>query len=275
MTTITLSSGTTVVIPVDWGNPSKIQCFGAAGGCSGDFNFGTGGAGGGAYAETSNPIVVIGNTYSYSIGAAGSSFDGTTGTDGGDTFFGSTMALALTGAAPGKHGIDGNGTPGAGGAGGTSGSSVGAVKFSGGSGGAGNDDTTGGGDGGAGGGGGGCAGPDGPGVNGSPPVTTSTNGGVGGAGDNSLGGAGGAANSGAGGSSNLGGGGGGGGQGIGGGIAAGNGGYPGGGCGGGSNQGGSKGGTPGAGLILMTYTPNGSIPPIVAPITFCLLGAGL
>lgn len=265
MTVVVLTSGATWTVDPTWNSANNtIETFAASGGSSGDFSFGSGGSGGGAWSSISNEAHTASSSVPITIGAAGLSHDGSTGTDGGDTWWnGSTLALSTCGSKGGIHGVDGISAGAAGGAGGAAASGVGTTKFSGGAGGAGNQNA--GGTGGPGGGGGGAAGPDGNGVTGSSAAVGNA-GGNGGAGDNGVaGGAGGAGSStngtnGTAGTANAnGGGGGGGGNGVGPAASVGGaGGFPGGGVGGGSNTGGSAGGTPAGGQIRLTWTPAGA-----------------
>lgn len=272
--------------PADWNNNNNsIECIGAGGRAltSASGGYATGGAGGGAYSKKNN--VTLSASTNYSVGAGSS----TSGTAGGDTFFGATtFASSVCAAKGGAVGASLN-TKGLGGA---AASGIGDTKYSGGDGGTGAaaaSYNTGGGGGGAGpngnggnggngfngvsggAGGGGGNGGGGNGANG-----TSTAGGNGGTNNNATGaGTGATTNPGAGGAGSNGGGGGGA-------RAAANGGngsagqewdstHGSGGGGGGSyynsNTGGSSGlygaGTPGSvgsvtsaqGIVVVTYTP--------------------
>ena len=217
-----------------------VETWGAGGG-GGDGSFaGAGGGGGGAFAKSTISVtpdeeitLIVG--LGGDIGASAS-----TGTDGADSTFDSTVVVA----AGGKGGPGANNADSIGGAGGTTADSTGDTEFAGGSGGGGtNSGDTGGGGGGA----GGIDGAGGTGTNGNGTV-----GGAGGDGDNGSGGAGGAGGNGGNGVEGTndftnGGGGGGGGDDGGSGGAGGNGG------GGGGGEG-NFAGAGGSGLIVLTYT---------------------
>ena len=260
-TIITAPTGSnqTYTRPSDWNQfKNLIQTWGAGGGGArrnGTGVAGAGGAGGGGYSHNngigSNQGTVIGATATYQIGAlgAGATTINTAGGTGGDTWFNGTV---ITSCSVGAKGGTGSSAP-AGAAGGAAASGTGASKNSGGTGGNGQATN---GAGGGGGGGAGFGGDGGAGTNGA-----SGSGGDGGQGGNG-GGAGATTNGGTGGNGSVsdnptggGGGGGGGGTPSAGGLG---GNYGGGGGGGGtSSSSGAAGGSGSAGVMRISYTPEG------------------
>lgn len=211
-----------------WTAPSgvtsvDVECWGAGGaGGGGTTTTAGGGGGGGEYAKLAGVSVTPGNTYNYTVGAAGVPVSGAAGGNGGDSQFAGNAVSAL-----GNGGSGGAAVAGAAGAGGTG--ATGGTHFNGGSGGTGH---VGSGNSGGGGGSGGTAAVGNAGGNATSgaagaAATAVTNGGPGGAGRLVSGGAGGAPASGPGG---------------------------GGGGGGGTNSGTSLGGAGFAGQIILTYT---------------------
>jgi len=248
LTVTFFTASTTWTVPTDWNNASnQIECIGPGatgaqtGGGSG---IGADGAGGGAYASSSNLTYTAGNNITVTLGAIG---DATANVDALTTWVNNNANSAVAVLAAGPLCRTGANPRVAGLASG----STGTTKFDGGTGGTGSTSN-------AGGGGGGAAGQHGAGANaGNASGGTS---GAGGNGDAGSGGAGGAATGfGAGNPGSSGTnfdathGSGGGGSGAGGGFSGGNGGNYG--AGGGGGGAGSAAGTGVKGLIRISYTP--------------------
>lgn len=129
------NSSTTWECP-PWVTSVEVECWGGGGGGgSGDQSQNDSGSGGGGGAYSKETVSVTpGNTYTVTVGVAGTAGvgDGVAGGAGGDTWF-STSGTVLA-----KGGAGGAGSGPSGGAGGTAASGVGTTKFSGGAGGNGN-----------------------------------------------------------------------------------------------------------------------------------------
>lgn len=175
VTFLTTTGAGTYSLPADWNSSNSIELI-AAGGrslTSANGGYATGGAGGGAYSKKNN--VTLGATTDYSVGAGSS----TSGTVGGDSFFGAAVyASSLCAAKGGGVGASLN-SPGSGGA---AASGIGDTRYSGGDGGSGAIPVSW-----NGGGGGGGAGPNGNGGKGGNGLND-FNGGSGGGGGNGGGG---------------------------------------------------------------------------------------
>ena len=175
------SSNASESVPSNWGSVTNtIECVGGGGGGSAGTTLSSGGmvgGGGGAYSLKNNVTLTPGGTINVVVGGAGTggSTSGSSGTDGGDTYFnGASLAASSCGAEGGDRGVN-SGATSSGGAGGTTTNGVGDTKYAGGS--------TGGlpaGNGGSG--GGGAAGPRGAGGAGGTNSSNSTSGGGGGGG---------------------------------------------------------------------------------------------
>ncbi|KND50623.1 MAG: Glycine-rich cell wall structural protein precursor [Parcubacteria bacterium C7867-001] len=195
---IFLTSGSSWVVPPNWGGTNTIETIGGGGGGSA-FNsggVGEGGGGGGAYSKATNVSLVPGSTVTYAIGAGGGF-----STAGGDTYFcnSTSNCASIAGSAVVVGAKGGSGASvGTGGAGGASGSGIGTTKVSGGTGGSAGSW--------GGGGGGGAGGPSGAGANGG--LSSTGGGGGGGASGGAAGSAGSGSTGGAGGNGPLGSGGG-------------------------------------------------------------------
>lgn len=132
-TTVTLTSGSTWVVPDDWGPSSTIEVIGGGGGGA-TGSGGRAGGGGGAYSKIKNTVeLTAGESVTYAIGSGGAA-----GSDGGNTYFcsGTSNCTSLSdtavivGARPG-----GAGSSGTGGGGASTGAGVGTTKSAGGDGG--------------------------------------------------------------------------------------------------------------------------------------------
>lgn len=143
------------------------EVWGAGGGGGGQnlASDGGGGGGGGGYSRSTLTVVPL-QIYSASVGQSGSGGVGVAGTNGGDTWFSSSLILLAKG---GTSGSPSPGIPPSGGLGGQAAAGIGNVKFSGGNGGRGRDSATG-----RGGPGGSSAGTDANGTSGPNPWTTVT-----------------------------------------------------------------------------------------------------
>lgn len=169
--TITLTSGTSWLVPDDWGTVNTIEVIG--GGAGGNNRSNRGGGGGGAYSKITNTTAISpGRLVTYAIGSGGAA-----GVAGGDTYLCSSLdnCTSITGSAVvvgAKGGSVGSGTSGGAGGSASSGYPAGAsctvgaanIRCSGGNGG--NSGSSGSDDGPGGAGGGGAAGPNGAGKNG-------------------------------------------------------------------------------------------------------------
>lgn len=130
MTTETFTTAGTFT----WTAPANVtqvfvECWGGGGGSTGGGNVLGAGGGGGEYAAESAYSVTPGNSYTYVVGIAGSSVNGSPGGNGGDSSFDGTGVVAH-----GGKGGTATGSSGTGGAGGTG--STNAIHFNGGHGGA-------------------------------------------------------------------------------------------------------------------------------------------
>src|SRR3989338_581688 len=143
-TVVILTSGTSYTVPSDWNIVNNtIEVIGGGGGAAnGAINSRSGGAGGGgAYAVSVNVSLTPSASVSYSIGSGGA--PGSTGGNGGDTFFCNSTSNCASisgtavrvGAKGGSGAISSSGVTG--GAGGVAASSVGSTTASGGAGGSG------------------------------------------------------------------------------------------------------------------------------------------
>ena len=127
---LTITSGTSWTVPIDWNNTNTISVIGGGGGgaTANSPNKGAGGGGGGAYSQITNLTLTPRTATSIAVGAGG----GIASAGGGTWFNGTGLLAASVSAAGGSPGTNSN----PGGSGGQASAGIGSIKFSGGSGGA-------------------------------------------------------------------------------------------------------------------------------------------
>lgn len=118
-----------------------VECWGAGGGAGGNSTTSDGGGGGGGGAYSRSTLTVAPGNYNLTVGGGGAGGTGAAGTDGGNTWFGSSSTINAEGGKRGSAPSGGQG--GVYGVGGLASGSTGDIRYSGGNGGTGRNNNTG------------------------------------------------------------------------------------------------------------------------------------